>query len=205
VICADDLTGATPRTYKLKATASKPKPKCVLFEDKCKRCSIKNRSCDGETPCQKCIIDGVGEKCILMKEVLRRRSEFDSGKCNTCITKNLRCDEGRPCRQCKATGKNCHYEDQDGLVTRGYQVPGAPPLFQRKQLADDDSSDDGCTRCPEDGRECHGGRPCRWCVRKGVMKNLVHCTFRKKGGVMESYTIHTHTLNDDGEVVLKPD
>ena len=115
--CNSDIAGANQASKGTRSGGIKGL-KGVPFEKKCYRCSKRNLSCDGKTPCSTC---GSRYQCVSQEH---KKATRDHPKCLFCQREGFACDKKRPCSTCIRKGRNCGYGDQEGFVKRMYLDDG---------------------------------------------------------------------------------
>lgn len=162
---------------------------------KCYRCKITGKTCDGKQPCTQC-----GHKvCRLTRE---ETMETERGpKCTNCG--NFACDRQRPCKTCVERGKKeCAYIEQDGIVTRTYTVTKNNIHFKDGKAISEDEAE--CTLCKRSGKLCPGGTPCSNCVAQArKIPSINTCVYRRKGKYVEKYKIAPFKPHMDGTPLSK--
>lgn len=167
-----------PRVYKRGVPAAQ----------KCTRCLERTRACNGESPC---------DTCIQGNHVCIPQNRADTPKCNNCKNKG-RCDRGTPCGRCVATGKDCTYYAESGLVTILY------PVKEASIAKTNSSSEDCCSACQRDSKKCDGEQPCFECVKATARGTRLVCIYRKDNH-LEKYNTSAYTLDERNRVSLRPD
>lgn len=189
--CNPDLTGAK-RTARVQAKVDKrmQKQKQVPFERRCRRCQKNHLRCDGNKPCNYCRkLTYTSRRCSSETEFQNRKQKHGCAKCRG---NGLFCDKERPCSTCVNSKRHCTYIDQDGLVSRTYEVPEASKsIYNFPNESESDQQD--CTRCAREKKNCDQEQPCRHCVSKSY-----RCVYRQKG-LMESYEAAPYRLEEDFE------
>ena len=172
----------------------------VSQEQKCYRCAQRNIACDGKHPCVKC-------NTLLKRRSCRPQGREGLSSCNWCQRRSGRdCDRGRPCKSCVEQKRNCTYSSQNGLLKRTYQVPDGPlpqGFSSAGALAEDEPSDEECTRCERLKLNCNGDQPCYRCIK--ATPRIAGCHYRKSDGTYESWEIRPFKLDENTRAELKDD
>lgn len=174
----------------------------VPREQKCYRCAARIKTCDGKIPCNQCETPQLRVTC-------RPQGLETLSSCNQCTYDRGRgCDRGRPCKGCIRRKSTCTYEAQDGLVSRIYQVPGAPipnGFSSVGPLPDGEPSDIECVRCQRQKLNCDGEQPCYPCVKAQKTNSIASCNYRLSDGTYEAWAVRSFEVNDLGERTLRTD
>ncbi|KAH6675104.1 hypothetical protein B0J14DRAFT_562118 [Halenospora varia] len=165
----------------------------VPREQKCYRCAENVLACDGRYPCNRC-----NTKCL--RRSCRPQGVETLPSCTQCIANSGKgCDRGRPCKRCIDRKFNCAYEAQDGLLSRSYQVLGAPlpqGFTTVGPLAEGESSNEECIRCQRQKLSCDGEQPCYQCIKMQGKETIANCNYRRSDGTYESWAVRPFQSNN---------
>lgn len=175
----------------------------VSWDKKCYRCATRRIACDGGSPCSRCNTTRLRSSC-------RPQGVETLPPCFRCRScgGGKECDRGRPCKRCMSQKRNCTYDEQDGLLSRTYRVPGGPvPEGCRRAgpLLEGQSSDEECVRCQREKLNCDREQPCYPCVSTQKSHRMTHCHYRRSNGTYESWALRPFEVDAAGQPILRAD